>query len=97
MTQLNQQLSFMDKLRVIDIFGSKINLTFKGNHTYKTKIGAVLSILFLILLIAVTTSSLIKVFSKTILAISMSKRFLLFEQLGAFNPGERKFGFAFGI
>lgn len=40
-------------LRIFDIYGKPINLTYKGSLTYKTALGGCLSILLTILIFAI--------------------------------------------
>ena len=42
---------FFDMMREQDVFGEKVQLTFKGKKTYKTTVGAIVSIMIKIVLV----------------------------------------------
>ena len=41
----------MNKLKRFDMFGEQIKLTYKGDYKYRTKLGALMTIIFLVLVL----------------------------------------------
>jgi len=59
-----------EKLRGLDVFGQRIALTYRGEHTYKTNFGSCLTILLVIAISIYTGFGLKDVFMGRILSIS---------------------------
>lgn len=90
-------MSTASKFKDLDMFGAKVELNFKGSSSYKTKIGALLSIMVIMLLTA------FGVFRLTVLIYNLdpdvSKKGLKrdLKTTEAFNPFENGFDVAIGL
>jgi len=85
------------KVRKLDIFGSKINLTFKGNHAYKTNFGACMTMIVIIAIILYALLGISKLLTNEIVGVHESKMFVNVDQSDAFDPTKVGFRLGFGF
>jgi hypothetical protein len=90
---------FLDFMKRIDIFGEKISLTHKKNTVYKTRAGAIVSLVLLMWIGRFMLLDGIKVYNQTITSMNVDTRAVIFEEAGAFRPpfGPLGFHFSFGF
>ena len=75
-------MSFLSKF---DIFGHKVNFTFKRHVNYKTIFGGICSIFLIVIIIYFAAMGLIRVSSREV--ISFSTDYTEFEANDGFNAG----------
>ena len=59
----------MQNLQIIDLFGKSVSLTYKGRETYKTAIGTVFTVVFILVLFGKSMYDLTDVWNGTIQSI----------------------------
>ena len=80
-----------------DFYGQQINLTYKGDNSFKTTPGAVVSILITALLLAFSIYKLYVLVNRQDTNISKSSLMRDLKSEPAFRPQDYGFDFAFGI
>jgi len=58
-----------NKFKKVDIFGSKINLTFKGGHSYQTKFGATMTFVVAFIVLYAAAVGFVEQYTSRILSI----------------------------
>jgi len=53
----------MDKIKKLDIFGSVVTLTHNGTNKYKTRLGALFSIIFAVGILVIAIEGFLKIFT----------------------------------
>jgi len=88
----------MDRFAKLDIFGTSVTLTHNGQKKYKTKLGALFTIIFFVGIMAITIEGLAKIYTGQIQNISTEIRH--YEEsmfAGGIDLVERGFDLAFGF
>ena len=60
---------FIEKFKMIDLFGKSVSLTYKGRETYKTVIGSIFTLIYILVLLGKIIYDMTDVWSGTILSI----------------------------
>ena len=81
----------------MDVFGTRIGLTYKGKNSYHTNFGTFLTIIVVILVSVQTVIGLRDVLQGRIENISKDDQYVNVDIAGSFNPAKLGFNFGFGI
>ncbi len=81
----------------IDTFGKPINFTYKGNYTYKTSTGGIITIIMYTIMTALTAWMLSNVLTSKI--ISVSREFVHYDRINSlpFNLSSYNFKIQVGF
>lgn len=88
---------FKDWFRSQDFYGEPIQLTFKGDSTYKTTIGAMISVTILGILVAYAGYLASGMFGRTQSTFQNSYNILDLNTVAPFSPSDVGFDLAFGV
>lgn len=87
---------FGSKMKSFDIYGEQVKLTYKGDDTFKTTIGSVVSSCLLFLLTAWTLYRTFILFTKQNSQFNAFEYIQDLNKVGVFEPQSTGFDFAFG-
>lgn len=85
------------KFKGLDIYGQKIQLTYKGKNSFKTTPGAIVSLLVLMTMTAFLSSKLLILFNKSNPNVSKQNYIMDLDKAPVVNPQDYGFEFAFGL
>jgi hypothetical protein len=85
------------RVRVIDIYGERIEFTFRGNRKYQTNFGAAMTLLLGVTLLAYMLSQFGDVWANKIRSISEVTKWVDLSKADEFNPAVHGFDFGFGF
>ena len=71
-----KQRSFSGKFSQIDRFGQPVSLTYQGSRSFKTPIGAVLTLVIAVFMAYVSALQLVKLFQKEVQNLIETKSFV---------------------
>ena len=94
------KFSILSLLRSLDEFGHPMSLTYKGDFTYQTLIGGVLSIIMQVLVAIMIINAVIEVYNVDEPTITSFERFISLEdriELGAFRFDDYDYVMAFRV
>ncbi|TNV84899.1 hypothetical protein FGO68_gene5340 [Halteria grandinella] len=83
--------------RSLDVFGEKVEFTFKGKRTYQTSVGAFFSLLIKLTLSCFIFYEMFVIFSRKHPAVSIKHNFIDLESSGSLNPFKYGFDLAVGL
>ena len=81
----------------LDVYGERIEFTYKGQKTYQTILGAFFSIIFRVLVISFLCYELLILFTRSHTVTSTYKEIVNFDTLGEYYPAEEGFDIGFSI
>ncbi len=90
------RVSCLDKLSQLDLFGRPISLTHEGRHMFTSKIGALLTVAFGLILLILGASTFAKVIVNDIANVNDASATESVD-LVELNPTLLGFKFAFGV
>ena len=86
-----------EQFKSLDLFGQQVSLTWNGEDQYKTSIGASLSTIIWIIMIAYTVMRFTEMVQRDSPSIAKFSLIKTAEQDQPFNPQKSGFDFAFGL
>eukprot|EP00347_Sterkiella_histriomuscorum_P023757 403333491 len=89
--------SVSSKFKLIDIYGQQINLTYKGDDSFKTMPGAFASVLIIFMILAFSVFRSIVLFTRNDPNISKASFQQDLNTAGKYKPYEYGFDLAFGV
>ena len=96
-TKNNCTKSFWDSFKSVDIYGHSISLTYKGNDTFKTKLGALMSIIVGFMLFAFSLYKFIVLVNSIDPEVSKKVFRRNLADAGVFYPNNYGFDFALSM
>lgn len=81
----------------MDIYGEPISLTYKGQSTYKTRLGATFTLILFTVLISYSLYRTYVLFNRINPDISKKGSLRNLDETGQYLPGETGFDVAFGL
>ena len=81
----------------LDVYGERIEFTYKGQKTYQTVLGAFFSILYRVLVICFLCYELLILFTRAHTLTSTYKEIVNFDTFGEYFPIEEGFDIGFSI
>ena len=97
MTNTRSRTTWSERWRKMDVFGSKIELTYKGDHQYKTRFGATMTFLVGIMVASYATFGFTDLLNHKIESISVVNNFEDVNIVEGFDPSKYGFKFAWGF
>ena len=85
---------FEDTFRAQDVFGGEVHFTYKGKKTYQTNIGALVSIIVRVIMLAFISYEFYMIFARVEPMVGIKTSI---ELDGELKPAERGFDVAFAV